>query len=60
MSYKIVMSKQQLQIIKVALEVCPALDDTDEFGDNVLDVLTKLAEATLEEAEDDSLHGWIV
>lgn len=60
MSYKIVMSAQQLRVIQAALEVCPALDDTDEHGDNVLEVLQDLTKMTLECEEDDSLHGWVL
>lgn len=59
MSYKIIMSAQQLRVIQAALEVCPALDDTDEFDGNVLEVLKDLTQMTLEEPEDDTTHAWI-
>lgn len=61
MSYTIVVSSQQLRVIKAALEVCPALDDEDEFGDNVQTTLVKLCEDTLEFPEDNkTVYGWIV
>ena len=66
MSYTIVVSAQQLRVIRAALEVCPALDDKDEFGDNVQTTLVKLCERTLEFPEDNktihgwNIHGWIV
>jgi len=59
MSYKIIMSKQQLQIITAALNNAPDWEDTDEHGDNALDVLRDLSQTTLECEEDDTLHGWI-
>lgn len=60
MSYKIIMSAQQLRVIQTALNNCPAQGETDEFDGNVLEVLKNLTQMTLEEPEDDCLHGWIV
>lgn len=59
MSYKIVVSAQQLRVIQAALEVCPALDDTDEYGSNVQEVLSYCIHTTLECKEDDTTHAWI-
>lgn len=60
MSYHIIVSAQQLRVIKAALEVCPTLDDKDEYGDNVQEVLTAMVEETLKHPEDDTVHGWVV
>ena len=60
MSYKIIMSKQQLQIIQGAINTTLECGETDEYGDNVLEVLRNLTQMTLECEEDDSTHGWII
>ena len=60
MSYTIVMSKSQLQLIAKALNNLETQPEKDEFGDNIHEVAKQLAAMTLAEQEDNTINGWIV